>query len=113
MGENLVIYYNDSIDSDNLAAAMALWKATYQRPNTRLIWIIEPRQVGFGLSMTAEQVSKCKDLIQQHFESLGNPFKVLLGGLINQTDLDNIKALTEVDRQLVASPFQIPYYEFY
>ena len=61
--------------------------------------------MGFGLSMTAEQVSKCKDLIQQHFESLGNPFKVLLGGLINQADLNNIKALTEVDRQLVASPF--------
>ncbi|KAH7173706.1 uncharacterized protein B0J16DRAFT_195830 [Fusarium flagelliforme] len=101
MGENLVIYYNDSIDSDNLAAAMALWKATYQRPNTRLIWIIEPRQVCFGLSMTAEQVSTCKDLIHQHFASLGNPFKVLLGGLINQTDLDNIKTLTEVDRQLL------------
>lgn len=102
MGENLVIYYNDSIDSDNLAAAMALWKATYQRPNTRLIWIIEPRQVCFGLSMTAEQVSKCKDLIQEHFASLGNPFRVLLGGLIDQADLDNIKGLTETDRQLVS-----------
>ncbi|QPC71724.1 hypothetical protein HYE68_002476 [Fusarium pseudograminearum] len=101
MGENLVIYYNDSIDSDNLAAAMALWKATYQRPNTRVIWIIEPRQVCFGLSMTGEQVSRCKDLIQQHFSSLGNPFKVLLGGLIKQEDLDDINDLTRDDRHLL------------
>ncbi|KAM0554715.1 hypothetical protein ACHAPJ_006786 [Fusarium lateritium] len=101
MGENIVIYYNDSIDSDNLAAAMALWKATYQRPNTRVLWILEPRQVCFGLSMTAEQVSKCKELIQRHFASLGNPFKVLLGGLINQKDLDEIKGLGEAERELL------------
>jgi hypothetical protein len=101
MSENLIIYYNDSIDSDNLAAAMALFRATFQRPNTRVLWILEPRQVCFGLSMTAEQVSKCKGLIQQHFASLGNPFRVLLGGLINQTDLDNINGLTESDRELV------------
>ncbi|KAL3584449.1 hypothetical protein FPOAC2_14229 [Fusarium poae] len=104
MGETLFIYYNDSIDSDNLAAAMALWKATHKRPDTRLIWIIEPRQVCFGLSMTAKQVSRCQHLIQEHFPSLGNPFKVLLGGLIEQVDLDNIKGLTKADRHLVSSP---------
>ncbi|KAM0352906.1 hypothetical protein ACHAPU_001789 [Fusarium lateritium] len=101
MGENLVIYYNDSIDSDNLAAAMALFRATFHRPSTRVLWILEPRQVCFGLSMTAEQVSQCKSLIQQHFTSLGNPFRVLLGGLINQEDLDNIKGLTKSDRELL------------
>ncbi|KAF5024995.1 hypothetical protein F66182_2946 [Fusarium sp. NRRL 66182] len=101
MGEDIIIYYNDSIDSDNLAAALALWKATYQRPNTRLIWILEPRQVCFGLSMTAEQVSKCKELIQLHFPSLGNPFKVVLGGLVNQQDLENIEGLGEADRKLL------------
>ncbi|KAM0213504.1 hypothetical protein ACHAPA_003810 [Fusarium lateritium] len=101
MSDNLIIYYNDSIDSDNLAAAMALFRATFQRPNTRVLWILEPRQVCFGLSMTAEQVSKCKSLIQQHFASLGNPFRVLLGGLINQTDLDNTNGLTESDRELL------------
>ncbi|KAL3599815.1 hypothetical protein FPOAC2_04043 [Fusarium poae] len=101
MGETLFIYYNDFIDSDNLAAAMALWKATHKRPDTRLIWIIEPRQVCFGLSMTAKQVSRCQHLIQEHFPSLGNPFKVLLGGLIEQVDLDNIKGLTKADRHLL------------
>ncbi|KAG8673510.1 hypothetical protein FPOAC1_006823 [Fusarium poae] len=65
MGENLVIYYNDSIDSDNLAAAMALWKATYKRKNTR------------------------------------NPFKVLLGGLIEQEDLDKTDGLAGADRHLL------------
>ncbi|KPA35560.1 hypothetical protein FLAG1_11732 [Fusarium langsethiae] len=80
---------------------MALWKATHKRPDTRLIWIIEPRQVCFGLSMTAKQVSRCQHLIQEHFPSLGNPFKVLLGGLIEQVDLDNIKGLTKADRHLL------------
>lgn len=103
MCENLVIYYNDSIDSDNLAAAMAMWKATYQRPNTRVIWILEPRQVCFGLSMTAEQTSKCEDLIKRHFTFVGNPFKVLLGGLIEQKDLDDTKGLGQADRELVNS----------
>ncbi|KAF5664040.1 hypothetical protein FHETE_7249 [Fusarium heterosporum] len=101
MGKNLVIYYNDSIDSDNLAAAMALFKAAFYKPNTRILWILEPRQVCFGLSMTPEQVSQCKNLIQQHFASLGDPFKVLLGGLINQQDLDNVKGLTGPDRKLL------------
>ncbi|KAG4275185.1 hypothetical protein FPRO04_14431, partial [Fusarium proliferatum] len=44
LGEDLVIYYNDSIDSDNFAAAMALLKATQWKPNVRVIWILEPRQ---------------------------------------------------------------------
>jgi hypothetical protein len=103
MGEKLVIYYNDSIDSDNLAAAMAVWKATYQRPNTRVIWILEPRQVCFGLSMTAEQASKCEDLIKRHFTSSGNPFKVLLSGGIKQKDLDDMKGIEQADRELVSS----------
>ncbi|KAF4447654.1 hypothetical protein F53441_8858 [Fusarium austroafricanum] len=101
MGENLIIYYNDSIDSDNLAAAMALWKATFQRKDTRVIWILEPRQVCFGLSMTGEQVSKCKNLIQRHFPSLGNPFRVLLGGLIKQKDLDDNEDLSDADREIL------------
>jgi hypothetical protein len=54
--------------------------------------------------MTAEQVSRCQDLIQEHFPSLENPFKVLLGGLIEQADLDKIEDLTEADRHLVSSP---------
>ncbi|GKU16215.1 unnamed protein product, partial [Fusarium langsethiae] len=109
MGENLVIYYNDFIDSDNLAAAMAVWKATCQKSNTRLIWIIEPRQVCFGLSMTDEQVDVCKGLIQKYFPSLGSPAKVLLGGLIKQTDLDRIENLTEADRALLKMAVKAEY----
>ncbi|KAJ0136969.1 Uncharacterized protein HZ326_20045 [Fusarium oxysporum f. sp. albedinis] len=56
MGDDLVIYYNDSIDSDNLAAAMALFKATCWKPTVRVLWILEPRQVCFGLSMTMDQM---------------------------------------------------------
>ncbi|KAF4963091.1 hypothetical protein FSARC_8864 [Fusarium sarcochroum] len=101
MCENLVIYYNDSIDSDNLASALALWKATYRRPNTRVLWIHEPRQVCFGLSMTAEQKSRCQDLLQKHFTCPDGTFKVLLGGLLKQEALDNIEELEEADRELL------------
>ncbi|KAG5753508.1 hypothetical protein H9Q70_003851 [Fusarium xylarioides] len=101
LGEDLVIYYNDSIDSDNLAAAMALYKATHWKPNVRVIWILEPRQVCFGLSMTMDQITRCKELIKQHFPSVENPFKTLLNGDIKQQDVDNIKDLTKDDRKIL------------
>lgn len=102
LGEDLVIYYNDSIDSDNLAAAMALFKATQWKPNVRVIWILEPRQVCFGLSMTVDQIARCKELIKQHFPSVENPFKTLLNGDIKQQDIDDIKDLTDDDRKIVS-----------
>ncbi|KAM5375955.1 hypothetical protein ACJA88_007066 [Fusarium oxysporum] len=101
MGDDLVIYYNDSIDSDNLAAAMALFKATYWKPTVRVLWILEPRQVCFGLSMTMDQITRCKELIKQHFPSFENPFKTLLNGDIKQQDIDDIKDLTKDDRKIL------------
>ncbi|KAF4336497.1 hypothetical protein FBEOM_9629 [Fusarium beomiforme] len=101
MGENLVIYYNDNIDSDNLAAAMALFKATHQRPNTRVLWILEPRQVCFGLSMTKAQMDKCKFLIAQYFPSPEDPFKTLLNGALKKEDIDDIQDLIPDDRELL------------
>ncbi|KAF6513020.1 hypothetical protein HZS61_007278 [Fusarium oxysporum f. sp. conglutinans] len=101
MGDDLVIYYNDSIDSDNLAAAMALFKATCWKPTVRMIWILEPRQVCFGLSMTMDQITRCKELIKQHFPSVENPFKTLLNGDIKQQDIDDIKDLTKDDRKIL------------
>lgn len=110
MGDDLVIYYNDSIDSDNLAAAMALFKATYWKPTVRVLWILEPRQVCFGLSMTMDQITRCKELIKQHFPSFENPFKTLLNGDIKQQDIDDIKDLTKDDRKIVSFPLRIRYY---
>ncbi|RBA12815.1 hypothetical protein FPRO05_14091 [Fusarium proliferatum] len=101
LGEDLVICYNDFIDSDNLAAAMALFKATQWKPNVRVIWILEPRQVCFGLSMTVDQITRCKELIKQHFSSIENPFKTLLNGDIKQQDIDDIKDLTDDDRKIL------------
>ncbi|SCV61337.1 uncharacterized protein FFFS_15906 [Fusarium fujikuroi] len=101
LGEDLVIYYNDSIDSDNLAAAMALFKAMQGKLNVRVIWILEPRQVCFGLSMTADQITRCKELIQRHFPFVKNPFKTLLNGDIKQQDIDDIKDLTDGDRKIL------------
>ncbi|KAF5230795.1 hypothetical protein FANTH_13687 [Fusarium anthophilum] len=75
LGEDLVIYYNDSIDSDNLAAALALFK-----PNVRVLWILEPRQ---------------------HFPSIENPFKTLLNGDIKPQDIGFIKDLTKDDRKIL------------
>ncbi|RYC79345.1 hypothetical protein BFJ63_vAg17772 [Fusarium oxysporum f. sp. narcissi] len=101
MGDDLVIYYNDSIDSDNLAAAMALFKATCWKPTVRVLWILEPRQVSFGLSMTRDQITRCKELIKQHFPSFENPLKTLLNGDIKQQDIDDIKDLTTDDRKIL------------
>ncbi|KAG7424351.1 hypothetical protein Forpi1262_v014518 [Fusarium oxysporum f. sp. raphani] len=100
MDEDLIIYYNDDIDSDNLAAAMALFKATHWKPTVRVLWILEPRQVCFGLSMTMDQITRCKELIKQHFPSVENPFKTLLNGDIKQQDID-IKDLTKDDRKIL------------
>jgi hypothetical protein len=107
MGGNLVIYYNDDIDSDNLAAAMALFKATYQKQNTRVLWILEPRQVCFGLSMTKAQMDRCMFLIEQCFPSVKSPFKTLLNGAIKMEDINDIKDLTPADREIVSFPFII------
>ncbi|KAF4961018.1 hypothetical protein FGADI_533 [Fusarium gaditjirri] len=101
MGDDLVIYYNDSIDSDNLAAAMALFNATSWKPTVRVLWILEPRQVCFGLSMTMDQINRCKELIKKHFPSVENPFKTLLNGHIKQQDIDDIKDLTKDDRSIL------------
>ncbi|KAF5979018.1 hypothetical protein FCOIX_5563 [Fusarium coicis] len=101
MEENLVIYYNDLTDSDNLAAAMALFKATNQRPGTRFLWILEPRQVCFGLSMAMADMDRCKALIAQYFPSQQNPFKTLLNGALKKEEIDDIQDLTPDDREIL------------
>ena len=101
MGEHLVIYYNDSIDSDNWAAALALALSKCNAPNTRIIWILEPRQVSLGLSMTAEERSECQKLIAQYFPEKGPTFKVLLGGTLNYNEIDAIAGLSDNDKRLV------------
>lgn len=96
------ICFNDSPDSDNLAAALQWFRIASQEPDTRLIWILEPRQVRFGLSMTDKEISSCRKLIQLHFPELENPFKVLLGGLLEQDRINEIKGLKASDRVLVS-----------
>lgn len=100
--DRLVIFYDDLTDSDNWIAARFVhkWASTN---GWRVIWIVEPRQVSFGLDMTEEQKSKCQKLIQKHFPDKGNrnAFKVLLAGLIDDQDLAKVK-LDEADRELVS-----------
>lgn len=102
MYQNVVIYYNDSVDSDNLAAAMALMRAMETRPNTRLLWIVEPRQVSFGLSPTKEQQDECEKVVKKHFPTRGNPWKILFGGLLSESDLNGIEELSTHDRELAS-----------
>ncbi|KAM5353438.1 hypothetical protein ACJ41O_000088 [Fusarium nematophilum] len=109
MGERLVIFYNDSIDSDNWAAARALIRATADSPGTRLIWVFEPRQVSFGLTMSAEQQRRCLELIARYFPSRGKPFKVLLGGLLNEGDVAGIDELADDDREILRLAIKPPY----
>ncbi|KAG4266685.1 hypothetical protein FPRO04_13205 [Fusarium proliferatum] len=85
--EDLVIHYNDSINSDNLAAASALLKATQGKRN----------------------IARCKELINQHFPSVENPFKTLIGGETKQQDIDDIKDLAEDDRKILEMAVKAKY----
>lgn len=103
MNEDVVIYYNDSIDSDNTAGALALALALVHRPNTRVLWILEPRQVSLGLSMSKEETARCLELIKEHPSSArGSPFKILLGGLLEEKDLASFECLDASDRELAS-----------
>lgn len=94
---NLVVYYNDCIDPDNITAALALLRDTQRKTaaaapgNTRIVWILEPRQVALGLGMSKQQMDECKALIQTHFPGRGTPFKVLLGGLLKEADIESVR----------------------
>ncbi|KAL6364678.1 hypothetical protein LRP88_00648 [Fusarium phalaenopsidis] len=99
MGERIIILYNDSIDSDNWAAQRAVIRATSRESNTRIIWIFEPRQVSLGLNKSAEQQSRCLKLIIKHFPDHGKPFKVLLGGLLTEKDVQSVPELSEEDKE--------------
>lgn len=103
MSKDIVIYYNDSIDSDNTAGALALAMALVHRPDTRVLWILEPRQVSLGLSMSKEEIARCLELIKQCPSSArGTPFKILLGGLLEEKDLANFECLDASDRELAS-----------
>ncbi|KAJ4127287.1 hypothetical protein NW754_013714 [Fusarium falciforme] len=99
MRERIIILYNDSIDSDNWAAQRAVIRATSRESNTRIIWIFEPRQVSLGLNKSAEQQSRCLKLIIKHFPDHGKPFKVLLGGLLTEKDVQSVPGLSEEDKE--------------
>lgn len=102
--EDVVIFYNDSIDSDNTAGALALVLALADRPNTRVLWILEPRQVSLGLSMSKEETARCLELIKSHPSTArGTAFKILLGGLLDEKDLASFGCLNASDRALVSS----------
>ncbi|KAF5978997.1 hypothetical protein FCOIX_5565 [Fusarium coicis] len=106
---DLVIYYNDSIDSDNLAAAKALFNATYERPNTCVLWILEPRQVCFGLSMAKADMDRCEDLISQYFPTQKDLLKCLLNGSLEKEDIDLIPDLTSGDREILEKAVKAKY----
>lgn len=86
---DLVIYYNDPIDSDNWAGLKAFNEIYGNGPHFDAIYILEPRQVSLGLKMTPEERDQCQALIKTHFPCRGSPFKVLMGGLLSRDDIDH------------------------
>ncbi|KAI0183110.1 hypothetical protein EV127DRAFT_447902 [Xylaria flabelliformis] len=101
MGKDIIIYHNDLTDSDNWAAARFVQHAALKSSSIDVIWIVEPRQVSLGLSMTEEQINECRNLLETHFPSYKDPYQPLRGGFLQQSDLDNIEGLTEHDRHLL------------
>jgi hypothetical protein len=106
--EDVVIYYNDLIDSDNWVAARFLEHAARKNPAMKIIWIIEPRQVAFGLSMTQQQITACTKLLKTYFPSYPNGFKALLGGLLKQDDLGRLNGVSQDDLDLVSPTMHSP-----
>lgn len=96
-----IIYYNDSTDSDNMAAALALCNYTMNDPTTQVLWILEPRQVALSLRSCKDDVDACKELIKRHFPDRGNSFKTLLGGLLTKKEIDRIQGLSKKQLDLV------------
>lgn len=92
--EDVFIFYNDSVDSDNAASALALAKVPLS-PNTKVIWILEPRQVSFGLSMSKDDTERCLQLIESHpsYKS-EKPLRILLGGLLDEKDAVGVQSDT-------------------
>ncbi|KAF5982091.1 hypothetical protein FCOIX_3903 [Fusarium coicis] len=74
--KNLVIWYNDAPDSDNVASAIAIRKFYGNRADTKVIYIQEPRQVFFGSRLTDLEEHRCHQLIDTHFSKLGNSRKL-------------------------------------
>ncbi|KAM6508388.1 hypothetical protein FALCPG4_018252 [Fusarium falciforme] len=109
MGERIIIHYNDSIDSDNWAAQRAVIRVTSRESNARIIWIFEPRQVSLGLNKSAEQKSRCLELINKHFPGHGKPFKVLLGGLLTKKDVQSVPGLSKEDKETLRLAIKPPY----
>ncbi|KAH7459910.1 hypothetical protein FOMA001_g19884 [Fusarium oxysporum f. sp. matthiolae] len=100
--KNLVIWYNDYSDSDNLASAIAIMKFYGNRADTKVVYIQEPRQVFFGSRFTEQEVQRCRQLIETHFPKLGKPHKVLLGGLLKNSHIDNNKNIFGDDREMAS-----------
>lgn len=104
-GENLVIFYDDLLRSDTIPAALAVVREAQAKPNTRIVWIVEPRHVAVGFHMTDEEIAACKALLAEHFPLHGDPAKVLLGGLLLQDELDLVhEKFSEEEYQLVSNP---------
>jgi hypothetical protein len=103
-GRDLVIYYNDCIDSDNLASALALVDVMKTRPATQVLWILEPRQVCLGLGMTNDESDECKRLIGTHFNKPVSPTKVLVGGLLSESEIEAVTDISDQERILVSFP---------
>ncbi|KAI0098190.1 hypothetical protein GGR51DRAFT_538526 [Nemania sp. FL0031] len=101
MEKDIIVYHDDLTDSDNWATARFLQHAALKSPSIEVIWIVEPRQVSLGLSMTEEQIQACRNLLESYFPSLGDSYKVLRGGLLTRSDLDKIEGLAEHDRYLL------------
>lgn len=103
LGRRLIIFYNDFIDVDNDLSALLLLRFFARKSSTRILWILEPRMVSLGLSMTADEKKRCKELIEKHFPRPGiPPLKILLGGLLKRDDLDGIKGLSDCDYELAS-----------
>ncbi|KAH8742489.1 hypothetical protein F5883DRAFT_656663 [Diaporthe sp. PMI_573] len=95
--EHVFIFYNDLTDSHNWAAAKVLLEAARKFPTLRIIWIIEPRHVAFGLYTTPEQQTKCVKLLEEKLlAEKSKGFKTLLNGLI-EDDLQQFKGTAEMD----------------
>lgn len=111
---DVVVVTNDLTDSDNWTAARLLQQLRREgKLNCKIVWIVEPRQVLFGVAISEADQLTCRGLIEKYFlqnmEKSSRPkesLKRLLRGSLTRDEIDNTVDDLD-DRKMVSFLCQI------
>ncbi|KAF5699455.1 hypothetical protein FGLOB1_11374 [Fusarium globosum] len=98
--KELVIFNNDGIDSDNVAAWMVQSQLSNGQSGVELVLVFESRPVNFSLvTLRPDDQARLDSLLKNNFGHIGTPLKIRLNGLLTVDDLD--KGFSKEDQSLL------------